>query len=192
MPHHTEPFVLIVGGVHGAGKSTLCQRLAENHPHPIRSPQLLEAELNHLELSRADTLRELRDRVAKDLSSGRSFYFEHVMSGHYIDRLLDQIKAANFQSHLIYLNVDTTETAFQRVSHRVANDGHDVERELIESRLPESRRQFWHTYRRLADTWRLFDASTDALRLTAYGTATVTNVAHEPTYQDFTTTCSRT
>ena len=87
IPLFSQPSVVIVGGVHGAGKSTLCRRLKQRQDFEYVSPQ--EVEKNH-ELhatSRIAILRKVQSLVGELLNNKTTFYFEHVMSGHYVDRL---------------------------------------------------------------------------------------------------------
>jgi len=148
-----------VGGVHGAGKSTLCAQLRQTLGLTHISPQRVEEELTPVRLDWPDLLHQVRERVSKQLSIGRSFCFEHVMSGHYVRRLIDNARGASFSVQLIYLNVDNADRAVGRVGVRVAAGGHDVDRDQISQRLCESRWNFWQDYRSRADNWHLFENS---------------------------------
>lgn len=159
LPRFPERSVIIVGGVHGSGKSTLCDYLCQRQNLVHLSPQNVEKLLAPERLTWQDLLKEVRNRVATQFSIGASFCFEHVLSGHYINRLIDEARSASFSIHLIYLNVAHANRAIDRIRQRVTTGGHDVDYDLVGQRLHESRRNFWHRYRLHADHWHLFENS---------------------------------
>lgn len=61
--------------------------------------------------------------------------------------------------HIFYLWVPTVELALSRVRGRVLEGGHDVPEATVRRRFTRSIRNFLVHYRRLADSWTLFDNS---------------------------------
>lgn len=171
IPHFTNPTVVVLGGVHGAGKTTLGQRLRQRQPFHYLSPQQIQVEQPELTSMQA-VLRAVRERVESHLRSKESFYFEHIMSGHYVGRLIAEAHSNSFLLHLIYLNVSDATQAIGRVANRVRSGGHDVDGAIVEARLRESRRRFWNDCRVNSDSWQLFDATKTNSPLIASGEAT--------------------
>lgn len=166
------PGLVVVGGVHGAGKSSYCRELVAASGWAFLTNQELRREHPRgAELTRADVHALLRERAAQCFDSGRSFVFEHVMSGRFVERLLAGAREHGFATHLAYLDVRDADLALARVDARVLDGGHDVEREQLAARLDQSRANFWLRYRPLADSWELFDNSGPARRLVARGRA---------------------
>lgn len=162
------PHLVIAGGVHGAGKSSLCAELAEAWGWPWLTNQVIRREHpNGKALSRGEVHGILRARVDEHTSAAQPFVFEHVMSGHYVDKLIDLADKHDFKTHLIYMDLRDAALSFERVDARKAQGGHDVEREKIEARLAESRANFWQRYRARATSWYLFDNSGPERRLLA-------------------------
>lgn len=162
------PHLVIVGGVHGAGKSSLCAELSEALGWPWLTNQVIRREHPGETLSRDDVHALLRERVKQHMSVARSFVFEHVMSGHYVDKLIAAAEAYGFATHLLYINLRDVSLSLERVDVRKAKGGHDVEREKVARRLDESRANFWGPYRTRATSWHLFDNSGPARRLLAH------------------------
>ena len=148
----------IVGGGHGAGKTTYCRRLlAERGGHYLTNEVIRREHPDGIE--RNDVHRILRERAEAHLARGEPFLFEHIMSGRFAGRLIEMARRSRFSVELIYLDVGDVERAVSRIETRVAEGGHDVEREHVADRLRESRINFWNDYRARADRWRLLDTS---------------------------------
>ena len=153
-----HPTLIIVGGVHGAGKSTLCRELKEKLDWPYVTNQTVISDNPELQ-TRQQIHRRVLENVRNHLEEKRSFIFEHVMSGHFIDKLLSISATAGFQAHLIFIDLDSAKIALQRVNQRVADGGHHRSQKEITTRMEESRTNFWQRYRSLADSWVLCDNS---------------------------------
>ena len=155
--------IVIVGGTHGAGKSTLCLELKSFLKWDYLSPQEIE-HVNGLDSKKA-IYRFLLKAVRGKLSLGESFIFEHIMSGHFIDKLLAEAEKAGFKCHLVFLDIENSDLALDRVGLRVKEGGHDVEIQKVSERLKESRYNFWFKYRKVCESWFLFDNSLKSRRL---------------------------
>lgn len=80
----------------------------------------------------ADFLRQ------KLLEAGTTFTFETVMSHHSKVELLKQAQEAGFRTYLYFVATEDPEINVNRVKNRVAEGGHDVEREQILDRYRRS------------------------------------------------------
>jgi predicted ABC-type ATPase len=88
-----------------------------------------------------------------------SFAFETTLSGRSHLVLLRQLKTKGYKIHVFLLWVNTVDLALSRVQERVSRGGHDVPEPIVRRRFDRSIRNFLSDYRRLADTWILFDNS---------------------------------
>jgi predicted ABC-type ATPase len=159
----TSPGVVVLGGPNGAGKSTA-------------APRLLRGSLKVEEFVNADTLAQglsafRPEDVALEAGritlkrldglalQGKSFAFESTLSSHTLGRRLSRLKAEGYNVHIVYLWLPTADLAVARVAERVRAGGHDVPADTVRRRFTRGRRNFFTLYRPLADTWRLYDAS---------------------------------
>ena len=148
--------LIIIGGVHGAGKSTFCNSLQSQKKLAYITPEELKKDLAK-ETSHQTVLKNLLQRTNDLLENGESFYFEHTMSGNFVAKLIIKAKEQHFHVHLIYIDIASPEQAITRINQRVENNGHDVDRTRITKRLKESRSNFYCHYRELADSWEIYN-----------------------------------
>ena len=150
--------LVVVGGSHGAGKSTYCRSLVAERGWTYLTNQ--EVRRAHgADLDRAEVHRRLRRWVDDLLRARAPFVFEHIMSGRFAGRLIELGREHGYSVELVYLDIGSAGLAHQRVDARVSEGGHDVERDQVEARLLESRANFWSVYRARADAWTLLDSS---------------------------------
>jgi len=149
------PYLLIVGGVHGAGKTTLCREVVASTNWPHITPEEVKKTLP-ADTPREKIIKQLRNEVESLLDFKQSFCFEHVMSGNYVGKLINKAKECGYFIHLVYLDIGSIETANSRIDQRVREGGHEPDRSQLTKRLEQSRRNFFENYLGLADAWDLF------------------------------------
>jgi predicted ABC-type ATPase len=162
----SKSHVIIVGGTHGAGKSTLCRELKTELSWPYLTPQEILKE--QPALSEKEVFRFILERVKGCLHEGQSFLFEHVMSGNFVDKLMKLAREKGFQIHLVYMNISSSAQACKRIGERVSSGGHYKEAQHVDRRLSESREKFWSVYRHEVDSWSLYDNSLEYRCLLAF------------------------
>ncbi len=161
-----RPVIVLLGGPNGAGKSTA-------------APRLLRGRLRVDEFVNADTLAQGLSAFRPDeaaIEAGRimlarlnqlerqrqCFAFESTLASLSIARRLSRARAAGYRVHVVFLWLPDVELAVSRVAERVRSGGHDVPEMAIRRRFIRGRMNFFTRYRHLADTWRLYDASSIA------------------------------
>ena len=142
-PADTNRHLIIVGGTHGAGKSTLCSELQESLGWDYLTQRRI-MEVSGETISPREANKRLLKAIQEHLHDGRSFLLEHAMSGSFVGRLLKSVASANFTLWLFYVNIAEAEMAVARVSERVEQGGHARGEADVHQRLAESRRNFWN------------------------------------------------
>lgn len=87
------------------------------------------------------------------------FGFETTLSGLAHLNLIRRLKRQGYRVVLFYLWVPSVDTALSRVRERVAGGGHDIPEATVRRRFDRSIRNFLVLYRKIADSWMLFDNS---------------------------------
>jgi predicted ABC-type ATPase len=88
---------------------------------------------------------------------GESFGFETTLSGRSYLSLIRRLKRQGYEVHFFYLWIPSVELALSRIRGRVSRGGHDVPVADVRRRFDRSIRNFLLHYRRLADSWTLYD-----------------------------------
>ena len=102
------------------------------------------------------------DRLAK---ARQDFAFESTLSGlSYITRL-KRWKTQGYRIEIAFLRLASVELALRRIAMRVKQGGHDVPPEDVMRRFERGWKNFEQTYKLLADSWAVYDNSSDKLQL---------------------------
>jgi predicted ABC-type ATPase len=158
-----SPHVILVAGPNGAGKTTLAPFLirdeyglmeyvnADSIAHGLAafSPESVAFEAGRIMLRRIRTLAE----------QNLNFAFETTLASRSYARLIKELRARGYEFHLFYLWLSSADLAVQRVRERVRRGGHDVPEEVIRRRYVKGARNFFTVYSGLADTWGIYDNS---------------------------------
>ncbi len=134
-------------------------------------PRGAAIEAGRVMLRRTRTLTEQR----------RTFAFESTLSGRTPARWIDFAKREGFEFHLLFLWLESSKLAIERVTERARRGGHDVAEEVIRRRYRMGIRNFFRIYQPLAETWTVYDTSaTVAPYLIADGESDSAPMIHQP------------
>ena len=142
-----DPLLVILGGINGAGKSSLARRIAmaPDTAHLVfLDPDKIAAELRRarpeLSLNAANFagLRIVSERMSDMLAKGQSFVTETVLATVAHRLLCEKAQALGWQVRLIYVGLPSGEDAIARVALRVSKGGHAVPEADIRRRWPRS------------------------------------------------------
>lgn len=130
-----QPVYVVFAGVNGAGKSTFYRTelwRTEGMPRAmtrVNSDEIVVAQGGD-PASSADQLRAGREAVRlieECLSRRRSFNQETTLTGHAVLRNMRRAREAGYRVVLYYIGVDAAAVALDRIAHRVAIGGHDID-----------------------------------------------------------------
>ena len=130
-----QPVFVVFDGVNGAGKSRFYRTglwRTEDMPRTmtrVNSGEIVVAQGGD-PASSADQLRAGREAVRlieECLSRRRSFNQETTLTGHAVLRNMSRAREAGYRVVLYYIGVDTAAVALDRIAHRVAVGGHDID-----------------------------------------------------------------
>jgi predicted ABC-type ATPase len=134
----TRPTLIVLGGVNGAGKSSVIGRYLQTaYAIDWFNPDSFARELvaQGLEQGEANGLawKENVRRLGEALENGGDYAFETTLGGNSIPGLIH--KATNTHNvFLWYCGLDSPERHLTRVAARVANGGHDIPEAKIRER----------------------------------------------------------
>ena len=163
------PRCIIIAGPNGAGKTTFAREylpegvgvinfvnadLLAAGLSPLR-PQLAALKAGRLFLSELDQLAAER----------RDFAFESTLSGLTYVARLKRWKSEGYQIEIVFFRLISAQLALRRIAARVKQGGHDVPQADVLRRFERGWRNFESVYKPLADSWAVYDNSSDRRRL---------------------------
>lgn len=155
------PNVVILAGPNGAGKTSAAPTLLRDE---LRVAEFVNADVIARGLSgfSADTIaveagRIMLRRLEELAGLGQDFAFETTLSGNTFLSAIDRWRSAGYAIRIVYLWLNSPETAIDRVHARATQGGHTVPDEVIRRRYERGLLNFAHRYRIAADQWHLYD-----------------------------------
>ncbi len=128
-----KPMVLIIAGPNGSGKSTFTQYFEKIGEYTNADDVVAVTGMDNIEAARwVDKKRY--EAIAKK----KDFTFETVLSSEYKLNILRKAKAEGYFIKCIFVLTINPHVNVARVQSRVAQGGHDVEKEKIISRYEKS------------------------------------------------------
>lgn len=163
--------VYIIAGPNGAGKTTFAREFL---PSYADCSNFVNADLIAQGVSpfspEAAAFRGGRlmlGEIEQYAERQADFGFETTLSGRTHLNLIRDLKKRGYLVHVYFLWVSGVELVLSRIRGRVREGGHDVPAAVVRRRFERSMRNFFTHYRRLADSWMLFDNSGSAPRVIA-------------------------
>lgn len=138
-----RPFILVLAGVNGAGKSSVAGALLLEHgltwfnPDSYARELMAQSGLDQAEAN-ARAWADGRDRLEAAIAGGTNHAFETTLGARTIPELL--IKAA--RSHdllMLFCGLESADLHVRRVRARVTRGGHDIPENKIRERWTSSR-----------------------------------------------------
>lgn len=161
-----KPQYIIVAGVNGAGKSTLY----ETNPSLFKGTRRINADEWLREhggdwRNLTDNMKAMK-AVVKDLrqalDQGESIHQETTLAGagRPFLNLIDKAHAKGYDVTVLYVKLDSPETAINRVAARVQKGGHGVDSDLIRKRYDQSLKNL-KAVAKVADRVKIYDNTKD-------------------------------
>jgi predicted ABC-type ATPase len=157
--------IIIIAGSNGAGKTTFAREFL---PKEVGCPVFVNADLIAAGLApfqpttaaiRAGRL--MIEEMESYVRERRSFAFETTLSGRRYARMTPRWQSFGYRIKLVFLYLQDVRIAIERVRVRVRQGGHDVPEDVIRRRYESGWRNFQQIYRKLVDTWVLYDNSAE-------------------------------
>jgi predicted ABC-type ATPase len=176
-----RPAVVVLAGPNGAGKSTLAEGLLVG---VLRVSEYVDADVFARALPRSPAAaltagRAMLRRLDELAAARRSFGFETTLASRSFAPRIRGLTRAGYERHLIFLWLPSADLAVARVEDRVRRGGHAVPEDTVRRRYRSGLRNFFRLYQSLTTTWRMYDNSTDQLRLLASGAGNETLIVDD-------------
>jgi predicted ABC-type ATPase len=159
----TTKKIIIIAGPNGAGKTTFANEFLPNEANCINfvNADLIAAGISPYSPTSVSfkagriMLAEIESYVKKE----ESFAFETTLSGKHYATRIPTWRDAGYKVILLFLKLDSAETAIARVHQRVLAGGHDIPEDTIRRRFESGLDNFDRIYRAIVDKWSLYENS---------------------------------
>lgn len=153
----------IVGGPNGAGKTTFVRQFLPNYANVrnfVNADEIATG-LSPFDYSSMNIKsgRLMLELIKNYKNKGEPFGFETTLAGRKWRSMIRELRNAGYAVFIFFLDIVSVELAVSRIRYRVESGGHDIPEETIRRRYFRSRKNFWYTYKELADNWYLFNNS---------------------------------
>jgi predicted ABC-type ATPase len=168
MPLH----LYIIAGPNGVGKTTFAREFLPNYAdckNFINADLIAQGMAPFSPESVAFRAgRRMLEEINFHVNRDEDFGFETTLSGRSHLALIRRLKKRGYKVHFFFLILPNIDFALSRVRGRVAEGGHDVPEPVVRRRFGRSIQNFLADYRRLADSWILFDNSGTTPEIVAF------------------------
>lgn len=165
--------IFIIAGPNGAGKTTFAEVFIPAMPSISQfvNADLIAAGLSPFkpELETVQAGKLMLRQIDKLVAQGVSFCLETTLAGRGYTRKIPQWQAHGYEINLIFLRLDSPETAVARVLARVRQGGHHIPEDVIRRRFIAGWKNFESVYQQLVDYWFVYDNTDNTPELLAQG-----------------------
>ena len=105
------------------------------------------------------------NRVKQLMEQGEDFAFETTLATKSYVSYIKKAKEKNYNITLVFIYLNSTALAKQRVKERVQKGGHNIEESVIMRRYESGLKNFFQLYAPLSDFWILVDNSSENYEL---------------------------
>jgi predicted ABC-type ATPase len=168
------PVCIVIAGPNGAGRTTSSRALLAETLRVLTfvNADVIAQGLACFDPDRAafEAGRVMLERLNALAAQRYDFAFETTRSGKTYAGWLRGLRDDGYGVHLVYFWLESADLAVARVAERVRAGGHNIPVATIRQRYRRSVHNFWHLYRPVVSTWRLYDnTQTASPRLVAHG-----------------------
>lgn len=103
--------------------------------------------------------RIMLTRINELLRAGVDFAFETTLATRSYLSLIKNAQAAGYKVTLLFIWLDSPETAIQRVARRVAKGGHNIVQDVVERRYYRGISNLINLFIPVADTWMIVNST---------------------------------
>lgn len=176
------PNLYIIAGCNGAGKTTASFTVL---PEMLDCKEFVNADNIAAGLSpfnpesvAIEAGRLMLLRIQELLKSGVDFAFETTLATRSYVSLVKAAQRVGYTVTILFIWLDSPETAIQRVADRVAEGGHDIPKDVIERRYHRGIFNLINLYITACDSWIVVNNKNVVPELIAKGSHNNENIVH--------------
>jgi predicted ABC-type ATPase len=140
----SDAIIRVLGGVNGAGKSSLLGSIFKERGLSFFNPDEAARRIHEktgwtIDDANSEAWQYMKEALEEAIRTKSSFAFETTLGGNTIPRLLREAAEAGMRVMVWFVGLSSLELHIARVRARVANGGHDIPENKIRERWTRSR-----------------------------------------------------
>ena len=155
--------IIIIAGPNGAGKTTFANEFLPNEADCLNfvNADLIAAGISPYSPSSVafKAGRMMLQEIDGYIANKESFAFETTLSSRHYAVRIPEWQNEGYKVVLVFLKLDSVDTAIARVEQRVLDGGHNIPEDVIRRRYQSGFQNFRNLYCPIVDEWRLYDNS---------------------------------
>lgn len=167
------PFIIVIAGPNGVGKSTFAKWYLEQHPTcvGIVDPDAIARELNIDNVGERNVAagRIALATIESYIEQGVSFAIESTLSGKTLATKLTEASIHGYKIVICLLQIPSLDVSAKRVAKRVATGGHNIPHADQRRRFERTYRNFTDKYIEVCHEWNIYDAQFNPPRILSAG-----------------------
>lgn len=179
--------VVIIAGANGVGKTTFARSYSDIYPLDFVNADEAAREINphDMESVKLKAGRFFFKKVEELIKSDDNFIIESTLAGKYLLKMIRRFKERGFFVKIIYIFLANPDMCIERIKERVLKGGHNVPDKDVLRRYYRSKKNFWDSYKTLADKWFLMYNSEYHFTEIAIGSRNEYIVRHDELFKEF-------
>lgn len=145
--------LVIVAGANGSGKTTFAKKFLSVTKYEFLNADEIAKSLNPKDPTkvRITAGKILIRKIDQIIRQGGSFVIESTLSGSFLEKHIERLRDSGYVINLVFVFLGSEDLCIKRIRSRVLQGGHDVPPGDVKRRFKRGLRNFWNSYRFLAD-----------------------------------------
>lgn len=163
--------IVIIAGANGVGKTTFARAFLREYDYEFLNADEIAKELSaeNPGKRKISAGKLFFQKLDKAVAKNKSLLIESTLSGRYLQKFFENVKGKDYKISIVFLFAESPEILIERIAERVKKGGHFVPDEDVRRRFERGKRNFWKSYKSLADKWHLYYNMGDNFQLVAIG-----------------------
>lgn len=180
--------LIIVAGPNGSGKTTFAKSFLKEYKFEFLNADEIANELRGKGGNQVGGIKAGKEyfrRLEELKKQNKNLVIESTLAGLFLEKLIGEFKGRKYKIKIVFIVLNSVEICIERIKHRVSRGGHHVPDVDVVRRFERGQKNFWSSYKQMADSWMLYNNSESGFELVALGEAEKYDITNENLFSIF-------